>query len=134
MTFLYNAAGKPGYTLTENPFSDVKEGKWYYDAVMWAFENGITSGVDETNFGVSQSCTRGQAMTFLWKSLGSPEPETEDCPFTDVKPGKYYYKAVLWALENGITSGTSPTTFGTQDSCTRAQIVTFLYKAYEEIT
>ena len=134
VTFLYNAAGKPGYTLTENPFSDVKEGKWYYDAVMWAFENGITSGVDETNFGVSQSCTRGQAMTFLWKSLGSPEPETEDCPFTDVKPGKYYYKAVLWALENGITSGTSPTTFGTQDSCTRAQIVTFLYKAYEEIT
>ena len=134
VTFLYNAAGKPGYTLTENPFSDVKEGKWYYDAVMWAFENGITSGVDETNFGVSQSCTRGQAMTFLWKSLGSPEPETEDCPFTDVKPGKYYYKAVLWALENGITSGTSPTTFGTQDSCTRGQIVTFLYKAYEEIT
>ncbi len=133
VTFLYNAAGKPGYTLTENPFTDVKAGKWYYDAVMWAYENEITSGVGDGLFGVGQGCTREQVVTFLWKALGSPEPETAECPFEDVKPGRYYYKAVLWAVENGITSGTSPTTFGPKDTCTRAQIVTFLYKAYVEI-
>ena len=130
VTFLYCAAGKPEHHQTESPFTDVKPGKWYYDAVMWAYENEITGGIGNGLFGLNQGCTRAQAMTFLYKSLGSPEPETEENPFEDVAPGKYYYKAVLWAQENGVTSGTSPTTFGTGDTCTRAQIVTFLYKVY----
>ena len=130
VTFLYAAAGRPDYSLTENPFTDVKAGKWYYDAVMWAYENGITSGVGDGLFGVGLGCTRAQVVSFLWNALGSPEPASLDCPFEDVAPGKYYYKPVLWAVENGITSGTGPSTFSPKDTCTRAQIVTFLYKAY----
>ena len=130
VTFLYAAAGRPDYSLTENPFTDVKAGKWYYDAVMWAYENGITSGVGDGLFGVGLGCTRAQVVSFLWNALGSPEPASLDCPFEDVAPGKYYYKPVLWAVENGITSGTGPNTFSPKDICTRAQIVTFLYKAY----
>ena len=130
VTFLWKALYEPEYDPIPNPFTDVKAGKYYYDAVLWAYSNGITSGVGGGKFGVSQGCTRAQAMFFLWKSYGSPEPESTSCPFTDVKPGKYYYKAILWAYENEVTSGVNPTTFGVDRTCTRAQIITFLYKVY----
>ena len=129
VTFLYAAYGKPGHEETESPFTDVTPSKYYYHAVMWAVENEITGGVGGGKFGVGQPCTREQVVTFLWKAAGAPEPAGTDCPFTDVKPGKYYYKAVLWALENGVTGGMSATSFGVGKTCTRAQVVTFLYKA-----
>jgi hypothetical protein len=81
---------------------------------------------------VGRPCTREQVVTFLWKAAGAPEPAGTDCPFTDVKPGKYYYKAVLWAVKNGVTGGMSATSFGVGKTCTRAQVVTFLYKAVGE--
>jgi hypothetical protein len=130
MTFLWNACDAPEPLTTENPFTDVKPTKYYYKAVLWAVENGICTGTTPTTFGVGKSCTRAQAMTFLWNSYGSPEPESSSCPFADVKPGKYYYKAILWALENGVTSGASATAFGVNKICTRAQIITFLYNVY----
>ncbi len=112
-----------------NPFSDVKSTAYYFRAVLWAVEEGITSGTDETHFSPNQACTRAQVMTFLWRANGSPEPENAVSPFADVKPGDYYYKAVLWALEQGITSGVAEDRFGSNQYCTRAQVVTFLYRA-----
>ena len=132
VTFLYAAYGKPGHEETESPFTDVTPKKYYYHAVMWAVENGITGGVGDGKFGVGKPCTREQVVTFLWKAAGAPAPQTDSCPFEDVKPGKYYYKAVLWALENGVTGGMSATSFGVGKTCTRAQVVTFLYKAVGE--
>ena len=129
VTFLHAAAGKPDPTLTECPFTDVKPGKYYYNAVLWALENKITGGTSATTFGVGKGCTREQVVTFLHKVSGSPEPSLTECAFTDVNPNKYYYKSVLWALENGVTSGMNATTFGVGKTCTRAQIVTFLYAA-----
>ena len=129
VTFLWKACGAPEPTMTINPFSDVMENKYYYKAVLWAVQNGITGGVGDGKFGVGQPCTREQAMTFLWKASGSPEPKSNNNPFSDVKSGKYYYKAILWAVENKITSGVSENQFGVGQSCTRGQIVTFLYKA-----
>ncbi len=130
VTFLWHAAGDPEPTLTESPFSDVQTPTaYYYKAVLWAYENGITGGVDPLTFGVNQSCTRAQIVTFLWGFAGRPAMETDN-PFTDVKPGAYYRKAVLWAVENGITAGTSPTTFSPDTVCTRAQCVTFLHAAF----
>ncbi len=129
VTFLYSAKGKPAFTLNASPFTDVKPGKYYYKPVLWAVENKITGGVSDTLFGVGKSCTREQVVTFLWKAAGAPEPVATDCPFTDVNPKKYYYKAVLWAMENKVTGGSSATQFGVGKSCTRAQVVTFLYAA-----
>ena len=107
-------------------FVDVATGSYYEDAVDWAVENGITKGTDDTHFSPDGICTRAQAATFLWRAAGSPKPETRTMPFTDVPAGSYYYDAVLWAVENGITKGTSNTTFSPNMTCTRAQIVTFL--------
>ena len=132
VTFLYAAAGKPEYSMTENPFSDVKKSRYYYDAVMWAAESGITSGSGNGRFGVGEACIRAQAMTFLWIAAGRPEHTLTESPFSDVKPGKYFYNAVLWAYENGVTSGVGDGKFGVNDPCTRGQIVTFLYKAFGE--
>ena len=129
VTYLWHAMNDPEPVSTDNPFIDVKKKHYFYHAVLWAVENGVTSGVDETTFGVGQPCTRAQAMTFLWNALGKPEPKTAVSPFTDVTPKKYFYKAVLWAVENGITSGVGGGKFGASDTCTRGQIVTFLYKA-----
>ena len=98
--------------------------------MLWAVERGITSGATAASFGVGKPCTREQVVSFLWKALGSPAPAGTESPFTDVKPGKYYFNPVLWAVENGITSGATPTTFGVGRPCTRAQVVTFLYNAY----
>ena len=111
-------------------FADVPAGSYYERAVIWAAANGITNGVGNGQFGVDAPCTRAQAVTFLWRAAGSPAPEISAMPFTDVPVGSYYYDAVLWAVENGIAKGTSETTFGPDASCTRAQIVTFLYRAF----
>lgn len=115
-----------------NPFVDVAEGTYYYDPVLWAVANGITSGVDTTHFEPEGTCTRAHAVTFLWRAAGQPEPKTTNMPFRDVKPGSYYEKAVLWAVENKITNGTSTTTFSPDENCTRAQIVTFLWRSEGE--
>ena len=110
-------------------FVDVATGSYYEDAVDWAVENGITKGTDDTHFSPDGICTRAQAVTFLWRAAGSPKPETRTMPFTDVPVGSYYYDAVLWAVENGITEGTSNTTFSPNMACSRAQIVTFLWRS-----
>ena len=110
-------------------FVDVATGSYYEDAVDWAVENGITKGTDDTHFSPDGICTRAQAVTFLWRAAGSPEPETRAMPFADVPVGSYYYDAVLWAVENGITKGTSDTTFSPNMTCTRAQIVAFLWRS-----
>ncbi len=110
-------------------FDDVKEGTYCYEAVYWAARNGITTGLSTALFGPNNSCTRGQMVTFLWRAAGKPEPKTENSAFTDVKRGAYYEKAVLWAVENGITSGMSATTFAPDKLVTRAQAVTFLWRA-----
>ena len=134
VTFLWRAKGSPDPETSENPFSDVKEGEYYYSAVLWAVENKITSGTSKTAFSPNASCTRAQVVTFLWRSEGEPEPSETSNPFKDVKEGEYYYNAVLWAVENEITSGTSATAFSPNASCTRAQVVTFLYRAAHKKT
>ena len=110
-------------------FVDVATGSYYEDAVDWAVENGITQGTDATHFSPDGICTRAQAVTFLWRAAGSPKPETRTMPFTDIPVGSYYYDAVLWAVENGIAKGTSDTTFSPNMTCTRAQIVAFLWRS-----
>ena len=110
-------------------FTDVADKAYYRDAVAWAVENGITKGTTATTFSPNATCTRAQAVTFLWRAAGSPKPETRTMPFTDVPVGSYYYDAVLWAVENGITKGTSDTTFSPDATCSRAQIVAFLWRS-----
>ena len=129
VTFLWKACGAPEPVGSECPFADVSSTKYFYKAVLWAVENGITSGVSPDSFGVGLSCTRAQVVTFLWIVAGGLEPEITENPFSDVQSGKYYYDAVLWAYEKGITAGVSESEFGVRSTCTRGQIVTFLYKA-----
>ena len=114
---------------SQKGFNDVKPGDYFYDAVNWAVEKGITTGTSATTFSPNASCTRAQIVTFLWRASGSPEPKTASNPFTDVAANAYYCKAVLWAVENGITTGISATTFSPDAPCTRAQGVTFLWRA-----
>ena len=114
---------------SQKGFNDVKPGDYFYDAVNWAVEKGITTGTSATTFSPNASCTRAQIVTFLWRASGSPEPKTASNPFTDVAANAYYCKAVLWAVENGITTGTSATTLSPGAPCTRAQGVTFLWRA-----
>ncbi|WP_293009588.1 MULTISPECIES: S-layer homology domain-containing protein [unclassified Oscillibacter] len=113
----------------ELAFTDVASGAYYADAVRWAVEKGVTSGTSATTFGPNAACTRAQAVTFLWRAAGSPKPASTANPFGDVDSGAYYFKAVLWALEKGITGGTSATVFNPNGAVTRAQIVTFQYRA-----
>ncbi len=129
VTFLWRAAGSPEPTGTKNPFKDVKSDAYYYKAVLWAVENGITSGTSATTFSPEDVCTRGQIVTFLWRANGKPTPSNTSNPFKDVKSGDYFYDAVLWAVEKGITLGTDATHFSPSDTCTRGQVVTFLYRA-----
>ena len=110
-------------------FTDVSKTDYFYDAVLWAVENGITTGTSRTRFSPYATCTRAQAATFLWRASGSPTPKNIRMPFTDVSPSAYYYDAVLWALEEGITTGTSSTTFSPDAVIDRAQAVTFLHRA-----
>ena len=123
------ASFKEEFPDLPNPFSDLAPSDFCYDAVMWAVGRDITGGIGNYTFGPNLPCTRAQAVTFLWRAAGSPEPETRVMPFTDVPMGSYYYNAVLWAIENGITEGTSDTTFSPDATCSRAQIVTFLWRA-----
>ena len=128
VTFLWRAKGCPKPKTTKNPFKDVKQGKFYYEAVLWAVENNITTGTSTTTFSPNDPCSRGQVVTFLWRTEGMPAPGVTSTDFTDVKEGKYYYEAMLWAVENNITTGTSPTTFEPNSLCNRGQVVTFLYR------
>ena len=130
VTFLWRAAGEPEPTSTNNPFTDVDEGDWYYDAVLWAVEKGITTGTSETTFSPTAKCNRAQTVTFLYRAMGEPEYSATTSPFTDVKPSAWYGPAVLWAVENEITNGMDATTFCVNGICNRAQVVTFLYRAY----
>ena len=123
------ASFKEEFPDLPNPFSDLAPSDFCYDAVMWAVGRDIPGGIGNYTFGPNLPCTRAQAVTFLWRAAGSPEPETRVMPFTDVPMGSYYYNAVLWAIENGITEGTSDTTFSPDATCSRAQIVTFLWRA-----
>ena len=110
-------------------FRDVKQSDYYYDAVQWAVEKGITEGTSATTFSPDASCTRAQMVTFLWRAAGSPAPKSTVNPFTDVSASDYYYNAVLWAVENGITTGVSADRFAPGATVSRAQTVTFLYRA-----
>ena len=130
VTFLWRAVGSPEPTRTDNPFVDVKPSDFYYKPVLWALENGITSGMDATHFGPTAYCNRAQVVTFLYRTMGSPAVESAGNPFADVPVGLWYTAPVLWAVENGITNGLSATTFGPDTVCNRAQIVTFLYRAF----
>lgn len=130
VTFLWRAMGSPEPKLMVNPFVDVKPSDFYYTPVLWALENGITSGMDATHFGPTAYCNRAQVVTFLYRTMGSPAVDASQNPFTDVAAGSFYEKPVLWAVENGITNGMSATTFGPSAICNRAQIVTFLYRAF----
>ena len=116
-------------TQTTVSFADVSSDSYCADAVKWAVENGVTNGTTATTFSPNAACTRGQIVTFLWRAAGSPTPKTTVNPFTDVAADAYYAKAVLWAVENGITNGTTATTFGPDAPCTRAQAVTFLFRS-----
>ncbi len=127
-TFLWRAAGMPE-AEGENPFSDVTEKDYFYDAVLWAVENEITTGTGNGKFSPNGDCSRGQVATFLWRAAGSPEPTSAVNPFGDVKADDYFYKAVLWAVEKEITKGTDATHFSPAQVCTRGQVVTFLYRA-----
>ena len=112
----------------DSSFADVPSGSYYEDAVSWAAANGITAGTDAAHFSPDSVCTRAQAVTFLYRAAGSPAPKTSGMPFKDVPTGSYYYDAVLWAVENGITKGTGEAAFSPDETCTRAQIVSFLYR------
>lgn len=129
VTFLWRNAGSPDVTQSvANKFSDVKSSDWYYKAVMWAISKNVTSGTTKTTFSPNKTCSRAEIVTFMWKASGSNKVAYTN-PFTDVKVADWYYEPVMWAVKNGITSGTSKTTFAPKDGCTRAQVVTFLYNA-----
>ena len=128
VTFLWAAEGKPDPVSAENPFVDVVESDYFFKAVLWARENGITAGVSADHFGSDQACTRAQVITFLWAAQGKPQSSTA-VTFNDVTASDYFYGAVAWALENKVTSGMSSDSFGSNAVCTRAQVVTFLYAA-----
>ena len=126
VTFLWRAAGSPTPKGTAKVPSDVLPDSYCYDAVAWAIENGITNGLADGSFGVNNTCTRGQSVTFLYRTMGTA-PTTVN-GFTDVAAGDFYAEAVAWAVENGVTNGTTDSTFSPSNGCTRAQIVTFLYR------
>ena len=130
VTFLWRAEGCPEPTSTENPFVDVTENDYYYKAVLWAVEKGITTGADNTHFNPTGICNRAQVVTFLHRAFGSPDVENGNNPFADVPAGTWYEAPILWAVENGITNGISATEFGPNQNCNRAQVVTFLFRAY----
>lgn len=117
----------------ENPFTDVFESDYYYDAVLWAVKQNITSGVSETLFAPNDSCTRAQAVTFLWRAAGEPKAADATNPFEDVDADAYYYDAVLWAVEKGITAGVSETSFAPEDTVTRGQMMAFLWRAADKV-
>ena len=131
VTFLWRAKGCPQPKSSANPFNDVAAGAYYYEAVLWANENGITNGTSANTFSPNQPCTRAQVVTFLWRTEGKPAAGGSGNPFSDAPAGQYYTTAVLWAVNHkpeAITNGTSANTFSPDATCTRGQIVTFLYR------
>ncbi|MBE7007443.1 MAG: hypothetical protein E7424_09935, partial [Ruminococcaceae bacterium] len=132
VTFLWRAAGEPAPKSTQTPFTDLKPGAFYEKAVAWAVEEGITKGMTDTTFAPDGKCNRGQIVTFLWRFKGEPAPKSTQTPFTDLKAGAFYENAVAWAVENDVTKGITETTFGPDATCTRGQVVTFLYRATAE--
>ena len=130
MTFLWRAAGSPEPQAASNNFKDVSGSAYYAKAVQWAIEQGITSGKSATAFDPNGVCTRAQAVTFLYRANGSPAV-SGTASFGDVTSGTYFEKAVQWAVNKGITNGTSAASFTPHNNCTRAQIVTFLYRAQQ---
>ena len=129
VAFAENDVGSTGSAGQDNPFGDIHEGDYYYDAVLWVVEQGITSGTSATTFSPDISCTRSQMVTFLWRSVGSPNAPYAVSPFEDVSSDAYYYEAVIWAAEQGITSGISTTTFSPEATVTRAQAITFIFRS-----
>ena len=130
VTFLWRAEGQPALTHYNNPFTDVGPNDFFFVPVQWAVAEGITNGTSATTFGSYDNCNRAAVVTFLWRAAGCPEPKAVNNPFVDVKTTDFFYKAVLWAVENGITNGVDATHFGPAAGCNRAQVVTFLYRAY----
>ena len=130
VTFLWRAAGKPAPKSQVNPFVDVKPTDYYYNAVLWAVENGITYGADSTHFEPNGVCNRSQVVSFLYRAFENPPVEGTGTPFKDVQPGAWYASAVQWAVKEGIAYGLSESEFGPNDTCNRSQVVTFLYRAY----
>jgi hypothetical protein len=130
VTFLWRAAGCPAPKSNVMPFKDVDDGEFYTTAVLWAVENGVTNGYGAADiFAPDMICTRGQIVTMLNRHLGG-KATSDTNPFVDVEKGAFYYDAVLWAVKNGITNGVGKGTFAPDAHCTRAQVVTFLYRAY----
>ena len=131
VTFLWRVAGSPTPKTEAMVFEDVLNGSYYYEAVLWAVENGITVGTSATTFSPELTCSRAHIVTFLWRAANSPSARTVN-PFTDVATDAYYIDAVLWAVKHKITAGTTLSTFSPDEGCTRAQIVTFLYRAHSK--
>ena len=130
VTFLWRTMGQPEPALKTNPFVDVKETSYYYAAVLWAVESGVTSGTSATKFSPNNPCSRAQVVTFLWRMEGCQEPKNTKLAFEDIKAGAYYITAVAWAVEKEVTTGTSSTKFSPNNPCTRAQCVAFLYREF----
>ena len=128
LTFLWRMLACPGAAPIDDPFVDVKESDYYYEATKWAAGSSIAGGTGDGVFSPDLPCTRAQVLTFLWRTAGKQEPESVTNPFTDVPADSYYAKAVLWAVELGVAKGTTDTTFAPDSPCTRAQVVTFLYR------
>ena len=131
LTLLWRALGRPETLATATPFADVPVGSYCHEAVLWGVGSGVTTGIEPGLFGVDGICTRAQVLTFLYRAAGYPPAYTSYCPFTDVPQDAYFRGAVLWAVENGVTTGTSPTAFSPHLNCTRAEIITFIYRAME---
>ena len=122
----------PSKDEKDNPFTDVPAGAYFTSPVLWALNTGVTAGTSATTFGPMETCTRGQVVTFLWRAAGKPEPTSKKNPFTDVKSSDYFHKAVLWAVQEGITAGTSADEFSPDQTCSSAHIITFLFRAMGE--
>ena len=132
VTFLWRAANEPEPKTTNNPFKDVTEKDYYYKAVLWAVENGITKGTSDTTFSPNDVCTREQVVTFLYRYENEPEVKDVTNPFKDVNEKDYSFNAILWAVSNEVTNGRTADTFVPKDTCKRAEVVTFLYRALAE--
>jgi len=130
LTFLWRAAGEPAPLSSASPFSDVREEHYYYSAVLWALEQGITTGVSADAFEPNSPCSRAQVVTFLWRAAEKPAPLSSMNPFSDIAEKDYFFDAVLWALEQGITTGISADAFEPGSSCSRGQTITFLYRSF----
>ena len=128
IAFIHRAHGSPAPRSVANPFTDISPADYFYDAALWAAEMGLVEST--TLFSPDAPCTRAEAVTYLHRAAGGTQVETLGNPFTDVAPADSCYSAVAWALKCGITGGTSATTFSPADTCTRAQVMTFLYRAY----